>query len=300
MKQFVRNFLQVFLPLALLVSGGIAMADVTTTKIIGRVSYITGGYNTDFVVGDTVRITITVDDSYSDFDTSANSGLYPIDTLDLLAVEFETGGLSFAAQGGPGIFAGVTVNNDINQGSSQFSDQLGYFGWAPISGILGGNQLTAMEINFQKDTFGITPTMLINDGLPTGLFSFETGSVLLKIEDGTSDWTQILFSECPMIDTNGDGLLDSCAPSDLDGDGVPDISDSCPQHYNPDQRDTDSDGIGDACDNDADNDGYTKDADCNDLDYFINPDACDIKKDGIDQDCDGTDRIAGKPCLIDG
>lgn len=36
-------------------------------------------------------------------------------------------------------------------------------------------------------------------------------------------------------------------PSDVDGDTVPDISDDCPLVVNPDQADTDGDGIGDAC-----------------------------------------------------
>jgi hypothetical protein len=39
-----------------------------------------------------------------------------------------------------------------------------------------------------------------------------------------------------------------CAPSDGDGDGVPDVGDNCPDHFNPDQADTDGDGIGDVCD----------------------------------------------------
>jgi hypothetical protein len=36
-------------------------------------------------------------------------------------------------------------------------------------------------------------------------------------------------------------------PQDADGDGVPDGNDNCPYTYNPDQSDTDGDGIGDAC-----------------------------------------------------
>nr|MDJ0865759.1 thrombospondin type 3 repeat-containing protein [Myxococcota bacterium] len=38
-------------------------------------------------------------------------------------------------------------------------------------------------------------------------------------------------------------------------DGVPDGADSCVEVANPDQRDTDSDGFGNACDPDYNNDG---------------------------------------------
>jgi hypothetical protein len=36
-------------------------------------------------------------------------------------------------------------------------------------------------------------------------------------------------------------------PADVDGDGVPDDEDNCPHAFNPDQRDTDGNGWGDAC-----------------------------------------------------
>ncbi len=49
---------------------------------------------------------------------------------------------------------------------------------------------------------------------------------------------------------------------DTDGDGILTVVDNCPESVNPDQEDLDSDGRGDDCDIDIDNDGYI-----NELDY---------------------------------
>jgi hypothetical protein len=71
-----------------------------------------------------------------------------------------------------------------------------------------------------------------------------------------------------------------------DGDGIPDYRDNCPHAYNPDQLDTDGDGMGDVCDDDIDNDGVFNEVD--NCPFDVNPDQIDVDGDGIGDVCDPT------------
>jgi len=112
-------------------------------------------------------------------------------------------------------------------------------------------------------------------------------------------------------DVDGDGLGNTILPHDSsdgivnggdwlplvvdsDGDGVQDVIDNCPDIVNSDQSDTDSDGLGNACDvcpndsgNDADADGLcSSEGDCNDTNAAVYPGAVEVCDD-LDNDCDG-------------
>lgn len=59
----------------------------------------------------------------------------------------------------------------------------------------------------------------------------------------------------------------------INSDGVNDERDNCKYEPNPDQLDTDRDGLGDKCDDDIDDDGIPNDDD--NCVYRYNPDQAD-------------------------
>ena len=92
------------------------------------------------------------------------------------------------------------------------------------------------------------------------------------------------------LDTDSDGMGDFCDDDD-DNDGVLDIIDNCPLIANPEQGDIDNDGIGDICDEDDDNDGIPNNEDnCPNTE---NPNQEDENNDGIGDACETTNKV---PC----
>lgn len=112
-------------------------------------------------------------------------------------------------------------------------------------------------------------------------------------EDYDGDGVPYADDVCPysydpdQADSDADGIGDAC--EDGDSDGVPDSYDNCPTVYNPDQSNVDywNDSDGDACDDDDDGDGIPDSEDTCPL--YHDATNADADGDGVGDYCDGDD-----------
>ena len=104
------------------------------------------------------------------------------------------------------------------------------------------------KLIFTKDNWNINQQIIItgkDDLIIDGDISSE---ILISVDDINSDIIYAILFPTSVFVINKDN-------DDLDGDGIINAEDNCPETSNPDQEDLDADTIGDACDDDIDGDG---------------------------------------------
>lgn len=208
-------------------------------------------------------------------------------------------------------YDGEEVSIITNGNNEAFSlNDNGYVVWRRDSGkvmLYDGTSVSQIYDNKIPDG-NIKPQINNNNCVVWSNYSFSTLQSEIYLYDG-SDIHQLTTNDArdhyePVINDNNTivwrgrdkntstcfvaktQFLGSCgvADTDVDNDGVLDVSDNCPLVSNADQADHDGDGFGDVCDDDNDNDGILNTID--NCPLVANTDQQDIDGDGVGDACD--------------
>jgi uncharacterized repeat protein (TIGR01451 family)/MYXO-CTERM domain-containing protein len=174
-----------------------------------------------------------------------------------------------------------------------------------IDTVVGGTAtIVGNRIRFTP-TPGFTGTAIVTFTVSDNRGGFASSTLTIIVDgnrDGDGDGIPDVTDNCDdvanpdQIDTDGDGLGDICDDDD-DNDGVPDATDNCVGVVNADQADSDNDGTGNSCDNDDDNDGVL-DIDDN-CPFDANAEQADNDGDGVGDVCDDDRDGDGVPDATD-
>jgi len=170
------------------------------------------------------------------------------------------------------------------------------------AGALAVRSITVAVSADRTTSITNTATISLSETDPTPANNTASDTDLVAPPDRDGDGIPDPADNCPLVmnadqrNTDGDALGDACDPDD-DNDGIVDAADNCALVSNADQLNTDGDALGNACDPDDDNDGITDAAD--NCPVLANANQADVDGDGIGDLCDPDNDNDGVPNLQD-
>ncbi|WP_231372829.1 thrombospondin type 3 repeat-containing protein [Aureivirga sp. CE67] len=234
---------------------------------------------------------------------SLYSEVWTFNIKDITCASTESGDVSLAFGGDPSIVeSSINITDGVVVSDVNVTVNINHVWNSDVTIKLVSPSGTEVELssgnggsndNYTNTVFDDEADTAITAGTApyTGTFQPEGSLALVNGEPSLGDWTLVV--EDTYI-TSDDGELISWSieicgvePSDMDGDGIADMNDNCPEIANADQADNDGDGMGDVCDEDDDNDGIL-DVDDN-CPFEANEDQADNDEDGMGDVCDEDD-----------
>ncbi|UCE18937.1 MAG: VCBS repeat-containing protein [Gemmatimonadota bacterium] len=170
-------------------------------------------------------------------------------------------------------FADQNENNTLYQNNGSNNN------WINIKcvGTISNTSAIGAKVRIKAFIYG-TPTWQLREiSAQTGYCSQNSLNAHFGLADATLidsikiEWPSGTVDILTDIDVNQFVIITEGECGDLDGDGIADGNDNCPNNPNPDQEDNDADGAGDICDNCPDD---------------ANPDQADADSDDTGDACD--------------